>query len=497
MWVSGSTPPLEVAPRGAGDPLFDEWIRSKSTLLFSEWLAERQRLATLKRQASPTSGRELVALVRSGPDAGKRVVAISSSKGMPPAPAATLSDFDRNGVRVVALGGRHRRRARASISAEQLGDYDLVTGDYLGFSLGKLAKNVGKAIGKGVVDTGHAVGKAATSKVGQLVTGAAIAASGVGILPALAIGAGVKAGGRAIAPGGNLKNVANAGVQGAVVGAAGYGTGKVVRAVGGKIADKRAGDQARRIAAEEGTPAPVQPDQQLVDQFLEKPATVAPASPMVARTTGRRMKVDTAANAAAEDRARADAATADAAARAQANADAKARADAAARAEAKKPKPGTGRRMKPTDPDATDGSDKLDVAKKVIGAGTAAKSGANKAADKIDALAKRGDQIRRAAAAAEQAGDAVGFSQLTDLAQQLQRQVTDAQSAANDAASSVRQAGAAAQGAAAGAVAGSAASSISDFFAEHKTMILLSGVTVAAIVVLPRVLSSSPARRAA
>jgi hypothetical protein len=101
-----------------------------------------------------------------------------------------------------------------------------------GFSLGKIVKNVGKAVGKAVKDTGHVAGNIVTSNIGKAVIGTGLALTGVGIPAAAAIGAATQAGGGLIKSGGGLKAAASGAVIGGVGGAAAGVAGKVIGASG-------------------------------------------------------------------------------------------------------------------------------------------------------------------------------------------------------------------------------------------------------------------------
>lgn len=107
-----------------------------------------------------------------------------------------------------------------------------------GFSLKKVVKNVGKAVGKGVKDVGHAAGAAATSTIGKAVIGSALALTGVGIPAAAGLMAASQAGGNLIKKGGNLKRAAKGAAEGAVEGAAAGVAGKFlpkIPGVGSKV----------------------------------------------------------------------------------------------------------------------------------------------------------------------------------------------------------------------------------------------------------------------
>ncbi len=95
----------------------------------------------------------------------------------------------------------------------------------------KGAKDTGKATKKAVVDTGHAAGAVATSKLGQVALGTALAVSGVGLPAAAAIGAATKGGGALIKKGGNLGKAGTAAYQGAAVGAGAAVVGSGFRAI--------------------------------------------------------------------------------------------------------------------------------------------------------------------------------------------------------------------------------------------------------------------------
>jgi hypothetical protein len=115
--------------------------------------------------------------------------------------------------------------------------------DGLGFSLGKIVKNIGKTVTKAVKDTGHVVGNVVTSKVGQAVIGTGLALTGVGIPAAAAIGAASQAGGGLIKSGGGLKAATKGALVGGVEGAAAGVAGKVIHStdIGSAIQSKTRG----------------------------------------------------------------------------------------------------------------------------------------------------------------------------------------------------------------------------------------------------------------
>lgn len=122
-----------------------------------------------------------------------------------------------------------------------LGDDDM--GQFGGFSLKGIAKAVKKVaspVQKAAAAVGHTVGNVATSKIGQGILGTALAVTGVGLPAAAAIGAGVKGVGNLIKPGGNLKHTVTGAAQGAILGVASVGAGKVVRKVGSTILNRGA-----------------------------------------------------------------------------------------------------------------------------------------------------------------------------------------------------------------------------------------------------------------
>lgn len=93
--------------------------------------------------------------------------------------------------------------------------------------------NAFKAVKKGVVDTGHVVGKVASNPITQAVTAAALAATGVGAPAAAALMAAEKGGGNLLKPGGNLKGAATGAIQGGITGGLAGAASPLVRAIPG------------------------------------------------------------------------------------------------------------------------------------------------------------------------------------------------------------------------------------------------------------------------
>lgn len=89
--------------------------------------------------------------------------------------------------------------------------------------IGHVLGNVGTAIKKATVDTGHAIGTVASNPVVQGLTAAGLAATGVGAPAAAAILAAQKGGGALLRPGGNIGDAATGAATGAITG---YGVGK-------------------------------------------------------------------------------------------------------------------------------------------------------------------------------------------------------------------------------------------------------------------------------
>ncbi len=103
--------------------------------------------------------------------------------------------------------------------------------------------NIGKAVGKGVKDTGHAIGDAANNKWVKGGTAALLAATGVGAPAAAAILASEGLAGGALHRGGGLKDAAVGGATGALAGGGAALAGKglsMIPGIGG-IAGKVGG----------------------------------------------------------------------------------------------------------------------------------------------------------------------------------------------------------------------------------------------------------------
>lgn len=141
-------------------------------------------------------------------------------------------------------------------------------------SLKKAVTNVGKTVKKAVVDTGHAVGTAVTSKVGQAVLGGALAVTGFGLPVAAAVGAGVKATGNLIKPGGNLGKAATGAYQGAALGVGSAVVGSGVRAV---VQGKGLGGFTKMLVGGRGAAnKPATAEETIVHDAIIEPAEQAP-----------------------------------------------------------------------------------------------------------------------------------------------------------------------------------------------------------------------------
>jgi hypothetical protein len=124
-----------------------------------------------------------------------------------------------------------------AVDVDTLQGYEVDDFDGLGFSLGKIVKNVGSAVKKAAVDTAHVTGKVVTSKAGKALIGGALALTGVGIPAAAAIGAATQGVGTLIRPGGNIGAAAKAGAVGAAGGVAASVVGKGIRRVAPNVTD--------------------------------------------------------------------------------------------------------------------------------------------------------------------------------------------------------------------------------------------------------------------
>lgn len=332
----------------------------------------------------------------------------------------------------------HLERPRGSYvrrSVSTLGDEEV--------QLQGIFSNIGKAVKKAVVDTGHVVGKVATSKIAQGVVGTALAVTGVGIPAAAAIMATQKGVGNLIKPGGNLKSAATGAAQGALTGAAAGIAGKVIKTVApgftGKaqdIANKLLpGTPFKRVAA---ATAGVATLPAAIENMILPPVAdpipsinVDPVVPFM--QPGMKIGPATITPIAS-------------------------------------PMP----ILQEAPPS------KIDVAAGVLRAGRRVKQATNSAAEKADDLAARAGSIAQAAQAASAAGDAAGASQLAELAARLAEAARGAQNIASAGAGDLRTAGNVAEGAAGGAVAGAAASSMSEFIANNKGLVysVLAGVVL-------------------
>lgn len=101
--------------------------------------------------------------------------------------------------------------------------------------------NIGKAIKKGVTDTGHFIGKVADNPVTKGVTAAALAATGVGAPAAAAIMAGEGLAGGALRKGGNLGTAVKGGATGALEGFGASKLGGLARGAMGALGGNAAG----------------------------------------------------------------------------------------------------------------------------------------------------------------------------------------------------------------------------------------------------------------
>lgn len=118
--------------------------------------------------------------------------------------------------------------------------------------MGSWLSNGIKAVGKGLKDTGHAVGTALNNPYVKGAGMAALAASGVGLPLAAAIGAGTGAVGGALRPGGGLKGAITQGAQGAALGAGASLGGSAIKAVGSRLLGGTAGSGGTPGAAAGG-----------------------------------------------------------------------------------------------------------------------------------------------------------------------------------------------------------------------------------------------------
>jgi hypothetical protein len=308
----------------------------------------------------------------------------------------------------------------------------------LGFSLGKIVKNIGKTVKKAVVDTGHVAGKVVTSTAGQAVIGGALALTGVGLPAAAAIGAASKGVGNLIKPGGNLKGAATGAAQGAALGVGASLAGKVIKTVAPGVTNKAdsvvnklsGGRLFKRAAAptlEHAIAA-----QPLVDAIANAPI------PGVQAITGGVSPVSILPAAALPIAAAAPV-------------------------------------VAPKDKSAA-------IAKRVLAAGKASDVQAGKIADSVDKMNAKIGKLQAGLRQAQGASDAVGASAITQQIAQLSTLVQQAQMGGATAAAAVRNAGAAIEGATVGAVGGSATNAAVQWVKENP--MIAAGVGGAALLVL-------------
>ncbi len=353
-----------------------------------------------------------------------------------------------------------------------------------GFSL----KGIVNSVKKAATDVGHAVGTAATSKIGQAALGIGLAATGVGLLPAAAIGAAVKGGGNLIKPGGNLAHLATGVAQGAALGAGSSLVGSAGRAIIQKVTAPSAADTAAASAAlNKQATANANANQAIVDETgqILMPGGAQPGTPGIDSITGQPIP-DSSSTGLPGVAPSITAAGGQPALLPTGTLTRTKTGDALWPAvSTSKPTP-LSRQKLPTSGSSVSSS--LDTAETTLAVGKQAKAAADKTAGQITSLQKKIKQLQDAATAAQNAGDASGASSFAALAGQLAQQLGGAASAAGQAAQAVNQAGYIAQGATQGAVAGGAEASISEFFSEHKLAITLVSIGIGAAVILPRIL---------
>jgi hypothetical protein len=336
------------------------------------------------------------------------------------------------------------RRSNVSLQA------DGTMGEYLGFSLGKVVKNIGNTVKKAVVDTGHVAGKVVTSKIGQGVLGTALAVTGVGAPAAAGIFAATKGVGNLIKPGGNLKSAATGAAQGAVEGVVAAGAGKLVRAGISKITQSHASGGAEAVAAAVATPIvasqlPPGLDPSNIPGISITPSAQPPLfipPPQIATLPSNDGQIPQIGQQA--------------------------------------PAYPRSKRVKAS----ADVNTKVGAAKRVLAAGANAKKGADDTANKIDALSSKLDAVAEAAAAAKALGDKTGADSLSQMAAALQSQIQNAQNVAGGASSDLRTAGNIAEGAATGAVGGAGISSLSDFINNNKALVYGGGAALALVITM-------------
>lgn len=138
---------------------------------------------------------------------------------------------------LVPAAGTSAATRLVAIDVDTLQGYEVDDFDGLGFSLGKIVKNVANTVKKAAVDTAHVTGKVVTSTAGKAIIGGALALTGVGIPAAAAIGAATQGVGTLIRPGGNIGAAAKAGAVGAAGGVAASVVGKGIRRVAPNVTD--------------------------------------------------------------------------------------------------------------------------------------------------------------------------------------------------------------------------------------------------------------------
>lgn len=309
------------------------------------------------------------------------------------------------------------RRSDASL----LGEYGM-EGTYLGFSLGKVFKNIGRAVKKGVTDVGHTVGTVVTSKIGQAVIGTGLALTGVGIPAAAGLMAATKGVGTLIKPGGNLKGAVTGAAQGAVEGVVASAAGSAGRSLFSHLTQSQSATGPAATAAAQVTPTPVTP---VAPSAL--PTLLPPQVATAPTADGQMPQIGQQAPAAPRvKRVRAGA---------------------------------SGYGMPPG------------AARSVLKAGQQAGAASTAAAGEVDSLNKKLDAVQSALAAAQQIGDQNGIGSLSSLASSLQSQLASAQNVAGGVAGDIRMAGGAVQGASVGAVSGAGMSNLSEFISTHKALV--------------------------
>jgi hypothetical protein len=423
MYMSAAVPPAPVAP-----PPKAKRVRGRAPVP----TAAAPKAVTLGAYVPPAVARGRVI------QPAKRVAITTRDRG-PAGLGGKLRALPSQRVGTVPDVGAVRtiRRSNASL----LGEYSQ-EGTYLGFSLGKIVKNIGNTVKKAVVDTGHAVGKVATSTVGQAVVGGALALTGVGLPAAAGIMAATKGVGNLIKPGGNLKGAVTGAAQGAVEGAVASEAGSLGRSLISKYTSSGSATGVAATQAAQASPAVAAVTGAGGMGASALTAAVLPAPPQIATNPAQDGQIPQIGQ----------------------------RAPAYPRAKRTK---ASG--LYPA---------QLGSAKKVLAAGRKANDAAQSTASGIDKLSSKLDSVTQALAAAQSIGDQNGISSLSSLASSLQSQIANVQNVAGGVAQDVRAAGGAAEGAAAGAVAGAGGSGLSQFIANNKTLVYGGAGGVALLVLL-------------